>query len=99
MRFIDIKTLKDKKDFIKLFAKIKKLGFNRILVESGLLFLKSMIKFNIISNLYVFKSHIKLGNLGYNSTNISFFNKLKLKDRVNVNLKGENLFKIRINNV
>ena len=78
---------------------LKKLKYNRILVESGLLFLNELLKKGLIFNLYMFKSSTKLGNKGKNNTSNSYLKRLKLNNRVKVNLNTDNLYKIKLNNV
>ena len=56
IKIIFIKLLDNKSDFMKLFAILGNFGFNRILVESGLLFLNQLLKNRLIYNLYLFKS-------------------------------------------
>ena len=79
-----------------MFSILKKRGFNRILVESGLRFLNELLKIKIISNLYVFKSPIKLGNNGLNNCSANFIKKLNLFKRIKVNLNEDQLYKVKI---
>ena len=65
---IHIKSLKNKNDFINLFKILKKYGYNRILIESGLIFLNELLKNRLINNLYIFQSPIKLGRKGKNNS-------------------------------
>ena len=85
----------NKKDFINLFRVLKKYAYNRILVESGLIFLNKLLKENLIFNLYVFQKSSKLGRYGKNNTSNKFLKKLTLKKKVNVNLSGDKLYKIK----
>ena len=81
-----------------LFHKIKKLGLNRIFVEAGASFMSQLVKFNIIENLYLFKSSKKLLFNGRNNCNIIYIKKLKLskKIKVRVNLNGDSLYKVKL---
>ena len=99
VKFISIKSLDDKKDFINLFKVLKKYAYNRILVESGLIFLNKLLKENLIFNLYLFQKSSKLGRNGKNNTSNQLLKKLTLKKKVNVNLSGDKLYKIKLNNV
>ena len=99
VKFISIKSLDNKKDFINLFKVLKKYAYNRILVESGLIFLNKLLKENLIFNLYVFQKSSKLGRNGKNNTSNQLLKKLTLKKKVNVNLSGDKLYKIKLNNV
>ena len=96
VKFIQIKSLKSKKDFLNLFQFLKKRGFNRILVESGLLFLNQLISNKLICNLYLFKTSTNLGKYGFNNTAISFIKKLKTFKKIKVNLYGDHLYKIKV---
>jgi diaminohydroxyphosphoribosylaminopyrimidine deaminase/5-amino-6-(5-phosphoribosylamino)uracil reductase len=101
---IGVKVIKIKKmdnDTINLkniFFKIKKLGFNRILVESGITFLNALIKDRLIQNFYLFKSSINLGRSGLNNTSPVYIKKIKFSERhkINVNLEGDALYKVRL---
>ena len=96
IKFITINSLNKKNDFINLFKSLKKIGYNRILVESGLKFLNELIKNKLIFNLYIFKSSTNLGNNGYNNVPVNFIKKLKILEKINVNLKGDELYKVKI---
>ncbi len=90
-KFVFINTLKDKKDFISLYKKIYKLGYSRVLLETGLIFLDSVIKNKLIDNLYLFKSNINLSKIGKNNFSPNFLKKIKLKP-ISINLNGDKLF-------
>ena len=96
VKIILINSLKNKKDFINLFKILRKYDYNRILVESGLIFLKTLLKNKLIFNLYMFQSPAKLGRSGKNNTSNVFLKKLNLKRKINVNLNGDKLYKIKI---
>ena len=96
IKIISIESLKDKNDFINLFKILKKYGYNRILVESGLVFLNKLLKDKLIFNLYMFQSSTKLGKKGRNNTSNNIIKKLKLNKKIKVNLNGDSLYKIKI---
>ncbi len=96
IKFIYVKSLTTKNDFIHLFKKLKLFGYNRILVESGLKFLNKLLIERLISNIYMFKSSNKLGNYGFNNVSSSQIKKIKLTNRINVNLNGDKLFKVKL---
>ena len=48
-KFVFINALKNKKDFIFLYKKIYKLGYSRVLLETGLIFLNTVIKNKLIN--------------------------------------------------
>jgi diaminohydroxyphosphoribosylaminopyrimidine deaminase/5-amino-6-(5-phosphoribosylamino)uracil reductase len=96
IKIIPIKSLKNKNDFINLFKSLKKYAYNRILVETGLIFLNELLKNKLIFNLYTFQSSIKLGKKGKNNTSNNIIKKLKLKKRIKVNLNGDSLYKVKV---
>ena len=96
VKIININSLKDKKDFIILFKILKEYKYNRILVESGLSFLNELLKNGLIFNLYLFRSSTKLKKFGSNNASNILIKKFKLKEKVKVNLKKDNLYKIKI---
>ncbi len=97
IKVIKINKLENINDFKALFKRFFKEGKRRILVESGLVFLNKLLKFNFINDLYLFKSNISLRNNGFNNCNINQLKSLKFKSKINVNLLKDKLYKIRIN--
>jgi diaminohydroxyphosphoribosylaminopyrimidine deaminase/5-amino-6-(5-phosphoribosylamino)uracil reductase len=96
---IKIKKKNSNNDELKnIFYTIKKLGFNRILVESGITLLDQLIKYGFIKNFYLFRSSTNLGSKGYNNTDpvhlkkINFFKANKIK----VNLDENILYKVKL---
>ena len=95
-----IKVLKNNNinsSFTNIFYSIKKLGYNRILIESGITYLSKLLRFTIIKNLYLFKSSRNLSIKGYKKFNLflikyKHFNKNKIK----VNLKGDKLYMVKL---
>ena len=75
---------------------IMKIGKGRVLIESGLIFLNQLFKYRFINNLYLFKSSKFLYYNGYNNGSINFIKKLKIKNKINVNLDNDELFEVRI---
>ena len=90
-KFVLINALKDKKDFILLYKKIYKLGYSRVLLEAGLIFLNTIIKNKLINNLYLFKSNKNLRKTGKNNISPNFLKKIKFKP-ISINLNGDKLF-------
>ncbi len=89
-KVILINSLKNKRDFYFLHSKIYKLGYSRALLETGLIFLNTMIKYKLINFLYLFKSKNKLIQHGKNNISPSFLKKIKFKP-ISINLNGDNL--------
>jgi len=75
---------------------IMKIGKGRVLIESGLIFLNQLFKYRLINNLYLFKSSKFLYSNGFNNQNINFIKKIKIKNKINVNLDNDKLFQVRI---
>ena len=90
-KFVFINALKDKEDFIMLYKKIYKLGYSRVLLETGLIFLNTVIKKKLINNLYLFKSNRNLKKNGKNNISSNFLKKIKLKP-ITINLNNDKLF-------
>ena len=91
-KIILVDNLKEKKDFNLLFKKIYRLGYSRIFVESGLSFLNILIKNQLLHDLYIFKSHIKLGKYGKNNDTSKYLKKILAK-RIIINLNKDTLYK------
>ena len=87
-----------KNDVSEVYLILKQLGFNRILIESGLKYINSILKYNLIKNFYLFKSSFGLKKNGKNNTKSGLIKKLKVttNNRVNVNLNGDILYKIQL---
>ncbi|MAV62015.1 MAG: riboflavin biosynthesis protein RibD [Candidatus Pelagibacter sp.] len=96
IKIILIKSLKEKHDFIALFKILKKKGYNRMLLESGLKFLNTLIKNKLIFNLYVFQSSKKLEKLGSNNSTTRYIKKMNFNNKINVNLNGDKLYRFFI---
>ena len=103
-RKIGVKVIKLKesngasKDILKVYFLLKQLGFNRILIESGLRYINEVLKHNLIKNFYLFKSPFSLKNNGKNNTNQNLIKKLKttIKNKIKINLGSDSLFKIQL---
>jgi len=85
-------------DVSEVYFLLKQLGFNRILIESGMLYINEVLKMNLINNFYLFKSPFSIKSDGKNNTNLDLIKKLKTtsKNRVNVNLDGDSLYKVEL---
>ena len=92
------KTNNLKKDLSEVYFCLKKLGFNRILIESGAEYTNEVLKHKLIENFYLFKSPLKLKNRGRNNINPHLIRKLKttIKNKVKINLNGDSLYKIQL---
>ncbi len=92
-KFILINSLESKQDFSKLFKRIYKIGYTRLLVESGLTFLNCLIKNKMMNDLYIFRSNNNLGKNGKNNDTTEYLKKSFLSKEVTINLNGDKLFK------
>ena len=84
-------------NFTNMFHSIKKLGYSRILIESGITFLSKLLQLNIIKNFYLFKSSKNLSTKGYKKFSLfpikyKYFKKNKIK----VNLKEDKLYMMKL---
>lgn len=91
-KIILINKLKDKYDFNLLYKKIYKIGYSRLLIEAGLTFLNSLIKNEMINDLYIFKSNKRLGKNGKNNDTSNNLKKMRAKP-LTINLNGDILLK------
>ena len=91
-KIIFIKSLVNKSDFNLLFKKIYKMGYSRILVESGLTFLNTLIKNRLINDLYIFKSNYNLKKRGGNNASFKYLKSISFKP-ISINLKNDKLYK------
>ena len=90
-----MKNMQNKYDYNLIFKRLYKLGYSRILIESGLNFFNFLIKNSLLNNLYIFQSNLKLSNSGYNPKNENFLKKrIKLKKKLQVYLFGESILKV-----
>tara|TARA_B100000963_G_scaffold347456_1_gene353802 strand:+ start:425 stop:1498 length:1074 start_codon:yes stop_codon:yes gene_type:complete len=97
-KIILINKLNDKNDFNVLYKRIYKMGFSRMLIETGLTFLNNLIKNKMINDLYIFKSNRKLGKNGKNYIAPSYLRKINPK-LLTINLNDDNLLKKEFNYV
>ena len=91
-KIIFINKLENKNDFNALYKKIYKLGYSRMLIETGLTFLNILIKNKMIHDLYIFKSNKRLGKKGKNNNTSYYLKKINPKP-LKINLNGDNLLK------
>ena len=91
-KIILINKLDDKNDLNLLYKKIYKLGYSRMLIETGLTFLNYLIKNKMIHDLYIFKSSKKLSKNGKNNDTTDYIKKVHPK-LLTINLNEDNLFK------
>jgi diaminohydroxyphosphoribosylaminopyrimidine deaminase/5-amino-6-(5-phosphoribosylamino)uracil reductase len=85
-------------DIFEIYFSLKQLGFNRILVESGIKYINQILKHNLIRNFYLFKSPFNLKDNGKNNSNSILIRNLKttLKNKVKIHLNGDSLYKIQL---
>ncbi len=91
-KIIFINKLENRNDLNLLYKKIHKLGYSRMLIETGLTFLNYLIKNKMIHELFIFRSNKKLGKNGKNNSTSSYLKKIYPK-LLTINLNGDNLLK------
>ncbi len=89
-KIILINSLENKKDFYSLFHKIFKLGYRRVLLETGLIFLNSIVENKLINDLYLFKSNENLKKKGRNNISPNFLKRIKFK-QIPIDLDNDQL--------
>ena len=95
-KIIIVNSLKNKNDFNILFEKIYKYGYGRILFETGLTFLNTLLKKKLLNDLYLFQSNKKIGGDGKNNDTLKYLKMLKLKNILKINLNNDKLYNVRI---
>ena len=87
-----------KNDVIEVYLLVKKLGFNRVLVETGLEYIHEILKYKLIRNFYLFKSSLNLKKNGKNNAKPNLIKKLKItiKNKIKINLENDSLHKIQL---
>ena len=95
IKIILLDSLNNKDDFKLLFMNIKK-NYSRIFVETGLKFLNFLLKNNLVNNMYIFKSSSNAGKKGMLKTNNKILCKQKKSDKLNLNLFGDQMYKVKI---
>ncbi len=98
-KVIILKNMKSKDDFNKLFISFIKLRFSRIFVESGLTFINFLIKHKFINKIYIFKTKINLDKNGFNNSSNRLIKKIKLKNKLKVNLDNDAVYLERLKDV
>ena len=98
-KVILLKNMKSKDDFNKLFISFMKLRFSRIFVETGLTFINFLIKQKFINKIYIFKTKINLDKNGFNNSSNKLIKKIKLKNKLKVNLDNDSVYLERLKNV
>jgi diaminohydroxyphosphoribosylaminopyrimidine deaminase / 5-amino-6-(5-phosphoribosylamino)uracil reductase len=93
-KVIFLESLANEKDLKLMLQNVYKLGYRRAFFETGLTFLNSLIKFNLLNNLYIFQNNKNLKNNGFNNNSIKYLKKIKLTKKICVNLNNDNLYKI-----
>ncbi len=86
-------------DYKILFKSFTNLGYSRVLVESGLTFMNFLINNKLINEIYIFKTKFDLNKYGLNSSSNKLIKKIKLKNKLKVNLGDDVVYKEKISNV
>jgi len=91
-KIIFINSLINQDDFNLLFKKIYRMGYSRILVETGLTFLNTFIKNKLVNDLYIFKTNNNLNKKGKNNATLRYLKRTLYKP-ISINLKNDKLYK------
>ena len=91
-KLIYINSLINRNDFKSLYKKIYKMGYSRVLVESGLTFLNNLIKNRLVDDLYIFKTNLNLKKKGKNNTTLKYLKSISSK-LISINLDNDKLYK------
>ena len=91
-KIIFINSLINQDDFNLLFKKIYRMGYSRILVETGLTFLNTFIKNKLVNDLYIFKTKNNLDKKGKNNATLRYLKSISSKP-ISINLKNDKLYK------
>ena len=91
-KIIFINSLINQDDFNLLFKKIYRMGYSRILVETGLTFLNTFIKNKLVNDLYIFKTNNNLKKRGKNNATLRYLKSTSSK-LISINLKNDKLYK------
>jgi len=95
IKVVILKSLTSRSDFEFFFRYLKKLKYSRIFFECGITLLNFLLYKRFLNNLYIFKSDKKLLSSGFNNSSSRLIRNIKLKRSIKVNLKGDNLYKIK----
>ena len=94
-KIIFVKSLSNKNDFKLMLKQVYKLGYCRAFFETGLTFLNTLLNYKLINNLYILQNNIKLNKNGLNKNSFQYLKKIKLNNKINVNLDNDSLYKIK----
>ena len=97
-KIIFVNDLKNKKDFYQLFKRIYKMGYSRIFIESGLTFINTLLKNELINDMYIFKNINNLYKNGKNNDSIKYLKSISSKP-ISINLNNDKLYKKEFYNV
>ena len=97
VKVILVDGMKSKEDFNNIFQSFIKLGFSRVFIETGLTFINFLIINEFINNIYIFKTNINLKKNGLNNSSNKLIKKIKLKNKLKVNLDNDTVYSERLN--
>ena len=76
-----------------MFKRIYNLGYSRAFFETGLTFLNSLLNYKLLNNLYVLQNNMKLNKNGLNNSSSQYIKKIKLNNKIKINLNNDSLYK------
>ena len=92
-RIIFINSLQSKNDFEIMLNKLYELNYCRVFFETGLTFLNTLLNYKLVNDLYVFQNKKKLKKNGLNNSSSKYLKKIKLNNKININLKDDSMYK------
>ena len=81
----------------RIFKSLIKLGFSRVFIETGLTFINFLIVNKFINNIYIFKTNTNLLKNGLNNSSNKLIKKIKLKNKLKINLDNDTVYSERLN--
>ena len=96
VKVVLLKSMSSKKDYNNLFQSFTKKGYSRIFIEAGLTFINFLINSNFLDNIYIFKTSFNLKNNGFNKSSNKLLKKIKLKNKLKINLDNDIVYKEKL---
>ena len=76
-----------------MLNKLYELNYCRVFFETGLTFLNTLLNYKLVNDLYVFQNKKKLKKNGLNNSSSKYLKKIKLNNKININLKDDSMYK------
>ena len=96
LKLFVVNSMEKAKDFEDIFYILKKRKYSRILIETGLTLLSFLITKKFVNNIYIFQSNYSLKKFGINYVDAKMIKKIRLKNKIDVNLDSDKLYKEKL---